>query len=234
MSQGKAPSEPGTPESSASKPENITYPSAAEPGRPGSSASEPEDLTSPRAAPTTRNRKSPVKPGKKDQDAYNVLSLNQIDVMTPAVIKIQSLYRGWSVRKYVGYLRQQKLSQQDEHFWLAKCYTAIKRFFSSTKWRDNPHHTRSGEHKKAVWNHKRHQQDWIHVHMAKLNMIPDEAPETIVEDLDYNLSLPASVYTSVWLTPLIDGRLWYGRPRDDPVNISSIHSYELREIGLRF
>jgi len=220
MPQGKARSEPGTSGSIPSKPENIAYPPAAEPGTSGTSASEPEDptrLTSPRAAPTTRNRKSPARQEKNDQDAYNVL--NQIDVMTPAVIKIQALCRGWSVRKDVGFLRQQKLSRQGEHFWPAKCYTTVKRFFSSTKWRDNPHHTRSGEYKKRVWNHKRHQQDWIHVTMGKLNMIPDEAPETIVEDLDYNLSLPASVYTSVWLTPLIDGRLWYGRPRDDPEKV---------------
>ena len=48
--------------------------------------------------------------------------------------------------------------------------------------------------------------------MEQYGYIKTGIPHTCGEDLVYNLVLPESVHTAVWLLPLIDTRLWYGLP----------------------
>ena len=48
--------------------------------------------------------------------------------------------------------------------------------------------------------------------LTKFAMDPVGLPETTGSDLMNKITLPDSVYTSVWLIPLIDSRLWYGEP----------------------
>ena len=48
--------------------------------------------------------------------------------------------------------------------------------------------------------------------LTKFGMDPVGLPETTGSDLMNKITLPDSVYTSVWLIPLIDSRLWYGEP----------------------
>ena len=43
-------------------------------------------------------------------------------------------------------------------------------------------------------------------------MDPVGMPQTTGAELVNKITLPDSVYTSVWLIPLIDARLWYGEP----------------------
>jgi hypothetical protein len=66
-----------------------------------------------------------------------------------------------------------------------------------------------------------HREDWMHRKMQKKEMKPNPEkylPDTIVDDLDYKLMLPCSMYTAVWLLPLTDGRVfidWEKRAGDD-------------------
>jgi hypothetical protein len=41
----------------------------------------------------------------------------------------------------------------------------------------------------------------------------DGLTDTVGAKLINQIKLPESVYTSVWITPLIDSRLWYGEPK---------------------
>ena len=57
-----------------------------------------------------------------------------------------------------------------------------------------------------------HRQDWMHRKMQNKRMKPNPEkylPSTIIDDLNYKLQLPASMYTAIWLLPLIDGRMFY-------------------------
>ena len=48
--------------------------------------------------------------------------------------------------------------------------------------------------------------------LTKYAMDPVGMPQTTGGELVNKITLPDSVYTSVWLIPLIDSRLWYGEP----------------------
>jgi hypothetical protein len=57
-----------------------------------------------------------------------------------------------------------------------------------------------------------HRQDWMHRKMQNKRMKPNPEkylPTTIIDDLNYKLQLPASMYTAIWLLPLIDGRVFH-------------------------
>jgi hypothetical protein len=63
------------------------------------------------------------------------------------------------------------------------------------------------------------QQPWAvvydnrHAELTENAMDPTEgSPTTVGSQLVYKIKLPNSVYTSVWLLPLIDGRFWKGEP----------------------
>jgi len=44
-------------------------------------------------------------------------------------------------------------------------------------------------------------------------------PDTVGASLINQIQLPESVYTAVWIAPLIDSRLWYGEPEKKFVDL---------------
>jgi hypothetical protein len=51
-----------------------------------------------------------------------------------------------------------------------------------------------------------------HAALTENAMDPTGGPTTVGSELVNKIQLPRSVYTSVWLLPLIDSRLWWGEP----------------------
>jgi hypothetical protein len=66
---------------------------------------------------------------------------------------------------------------------------------------------------------------WPIVYDNRHEMLTEQAleplgmPVTVGSKLTYKIKLPDSVYTSVWLVPLIDSRLWKGEPQKQFSNL---------------